>query len=70
MTGMLSRKDVIKQRTLVEISITGFGVHTEQTLGELQHIIRIARFGSFTFFGVTLAIFFRGEMLTPAVSSE
>ncbi len=39
--GVLGRQDMIEQSALVEIGILGGRRHSEQTLGQLQHIVGV-----------------------------
>ena len=61
---------MVEQRTLVVLGVFGARVALEQPLGEPQHVVGIARLGSFTAFQHLPEIVKRVEMFADAVSAE
>ena len=69
MVGMLGGEYVIIESSLVKVGISGLGAHAEESLGEFEHIVGVARLGTFAVIHITLGIGGRREMLATAVAA-
>ena len=64
------RKDMVKKRPLVKIDVMRIVLHVEQALGQLEHVVGVARFRSFAFLHELLVVIERREMFRNAVAAN
>ena len=60
---------MVKHCTLIEVTIGGIGIGTVEELGELEHIVCVARLWSVDVVHIVDACFLGGEVFASAVSS-
>jgi len=68
--GVLGGKDVVEHGVLVEVGITRVVSLVAEHLGELQHVVGVAAFGSVGIVDIPVAVAHREEMLVHAVASD
>ena len=61
---------MVKECTLVEIRLFGIVIHIEQAFRQLEHVIGIARFGSFAFLDIFFVVVERRKMFRNAVAAN
>ena len=64
------RKDMVEQRTFIEVGVMRIVLDVEQTFRQLEHVVSIAGFRSFAFFHEFFVIVERREMFRNAVAAN